>query len=302
MKTTMHINPIQKNILKTVALSFMLLIGAVAQAQTPDAPEAAETPELADAPELDDDAYVSGDTTNISIGCRSFSLVRYNEDSLCLDKKDKKRDDHKLNYWSGFDMGVNGFVNPSQSLSMGDDYAGFELDYGKSLSVSLNIAEKKAKLIGDAVGIYTGLGFEWNTYAFRNNSTLWSNTDTTAMFIDSTVAYSKNKLHATYLTVPLMLEFNTSTDYSSNFHIAVGLLGGWKIGSNYKVHYESEAERIRNKAKGNYNLNPIKYSAHARVGYGKFTLFASYGLSTLFEKDRGPEIYPVNVGITLIGF
>jgi hypothetical protein len=127
-----------------------------------------------------------------------------------------------------------------------------------------------------------------------------TNRDTTVAFIDTTLSYSKNKLHATYLTVPLMLEFNTSTDYYSSFHVAVGVVGAWKIGSNYKVNYESEGETIKNKSKGSYNLNPLKYSAHARIGYGKFTVFASYALSTLFEKGRGPEIYPFNVGITLV--
>jgi hypothetical protein len=39
-----------------------------------------------------------------------------------------------------------------------------------------------------------------------------------------------------------------------------------------------------------------------RVGYGKFNVYAEYGLSEMFRNGRGPELYPFSAGVTLIPF
>jgi hypothetical protein len=49
-------------------------------------------------------------------------------------------------------------------------------------------------------------------------------------------------------------------------------------------------------------LNPYKYGARVQIGYGDFNLFAEYDASTLFKDGKGPELYPVTAGITVLGF
>ena len=39
--------------------------------------------------------------------------------------------------------------------------------------------------------------------------------------------------------------------------------------------------------------------ATARIGWGWVNVFATYSLTTLFKTDRGPELYPFSVGLTI---
>jgi hypothetical protein len=48
-----------------------------------------------------------------------------------------------------------------------------------------------------------------------------------------------------------------------------------------------------------FNTNRI--SATARVGYGHFTLFASYQLTPLFKEGVAPTMRPLTIGLTLSG-
>jgi hypothetical protein len=38
-----------------------------------------------------------------------------------------------------------------------------------------------------------------------------------------------------------------------------------------------------------------------RIGYGNLDLYASYALTSMFQKNEGPQLYPFSVGITIIG-
>ena len=51
-----------------------------------------------------------------------------------------------------------------------------------------------------------------------------------------------------------------------------------------------------------FYLQPFKFDATVRFGYGIINLFATYSLNTMFQSGRGPELYPVTAGITLVGW
>jgi len=44
-------------------------------------------------------------------------------------------------------------------------------------------------------------------------------------------------------------------------------------------------------------VNPFRYDIIARVGYGDFTIFATYSLSSLFQPYKGPAVYPFSAGV-----
>ena len=292
MKTTKQHSKLVKGIAKSLLIAAALLPASMVSAQT-DTTSTAQ--------DYEESVNVGGDTTHLEFRCRNYTLIAHDVDSFCWEEH-HGIEEEDFTYWSGLDLGLNGFVTPKNSLGMEERYNGFELDYAKSLVVNLNFLEKKLSFDKRHSGIYTGLGIEWNTYAFRNNSALFATTDTTFTIEDTTFNYTKNKLHATYLTVPLMLEFNSSTKYNKNFHFAAGVVGALKLGSNWKRRFEDEGKEMRLKTRDDYNLNVFKYSAMARVGYGDVTFFASYSLNSLFETNRGPEVYPFTLGIQLLGF
>ncbi|MBP6428694.1 MAG: outer membrane beta-barrel protein, partial [Bacteroidia bacterium] len=152
------------------------------------------------------------------------------------------------------------------------------------------------------VWFFTGLGVTWNNYRFDDDIKL-SNGNFTNAYHDTTagVSHQKSKLVASYLTAPIMFEFFTSRKYKNAFHMGVGGTVGLLIGSHTKNKVEIDGETKKLKDFGDFNLNPFRYGFRVAMGYGRLNVFADYYASTLFKDKKGPVLYPVNVGITLVG-
>ncbi len=180
-----------------------------------------------------------------------------------------------------------------------------DLNYSKSLYFSLNLFEKNIRLYKNYVNLVTGLGFEWNSYNFKKNIILDPNADyisaSNTILAPSSATFSKNKLKVAYIKAPVLLEINTNSENpNKSFHISGGVEFAYKIGSKTKQVYEINGYEFNVKQHSDYHLADFKYSSTVRVGYGDyFTVFANYGLSQLFEKDKGPEVYPLTAGISL---
>jgi hypothetical protein len=228
-----------------------------------------------------------------------------------IHKEKKAPNKKKFVHWGGFDIGVCMLSTYDNKLKLSDELdttqlnTFLDLNYGKSLFFSLNPIEKNFRLYKNYLNIVTGLGIEWNSYNFKKNITL----DPNAPYISSSnttvapdsVKYLKNKLHATYLKVPLLLEVNTnSKNPDKSFHIAGGIEVAYKIGSNTKQKYEINGQEYKTKLRDDYHLADFKYSTVVRAGYGSYcTVFVNYSLSQLFEKDNGPAVYPFTAGISI---
>lgn len=214
----------------------------------------------------------------------------------------KKPSKNDLTHWGGLDLGMNFLVNSDNKMKYPANDEWIELDQAHSLSWRFNLLEQKIRIAKDYAGIITGVSLVYNSYSFDKNVALFSNADSTFAVLDTVAQYSKNKLRATYLQVPLMVEFNTSEDPERTFHIAAGIIGGWKIGSLYKQRFDTDGKEYKVKVSDDYNLSPLTLDATARIGYRNLTLFATYGLTSLFKDDKGPEVYPVTVGLSLMPF
>ena len=49
-------------------------------------------------------------------------------------------------------------------------------------------------------------------------------------------------------------------------------------------------------------MQPFRFNAAVRVGYGRVNLFATYSLNQMFREGAGPELHMVSVGITVVGW
>ncbi len=240
---------------------------------------------------------IDSDTTTIKMG---RSEIKIDDDGNVVIGKEKKEpvfDGH----WAGFHLGVNGLMDKNQSLDMPAGYEKLNLTYEKSINVQLNFYEQSFNLIRNKVGLVTGLGFMWDNYRFDDDVILNGSTDTLSFETPAADRnYKKSKLVATYLTLPLMLEFQTNADDDINsFHLSAGVVGGWRIGTHTKTVYNGDN---KNKEREDFYLNPFRGDAMVTVGWGKLNLYASYNLIPLFKDEKGPELYPFNIGIHLINF
>ncbi len=230
-----------------------------------------------------------------------------NDTTLKVPKKPHKKE---FAHWAGIDLGSAMLTTVDNKLRLSDaedtlqinDF--LELNYTKSVYFSLNLLETNIPLYKNYVNFVTGLGFEWNSYNFKENITLDPDADyigaNNTITAPSTVTFSKNKLKVAYIKAPLLLEINTNSENPrKSFHIAGGVEVGYKIGSKTKQVYETGGYEYTVKQRGEYHLADLKYSSTVRIGYGDYvTVFANYGLSQLFEKDKGPDVYPFTAGIS----
>lgn len=216
------------------------------------------------------------------------------------EKKQEEKRNLKFSNWNGIYLGVNGYTTPSGNTNLGVNNRFLELDYSKSITFGINFAEVKFKIVPKYVSLATGLGIQWNKYGFKNNYSLTYNQDSVFGIRDTMFTFTKNKLTATYLQIPLLLEFRTSSQPRKAFHMGFGVIGAFKIGSSLKQKYESGGFESQGRIKGHYQLNPFELYATARLGYGKrFDVFFNYGLNGLFESGKGPDLRPFTVGIYL---
>lgn len=240
---------------------------------------------------------IDSDTMTIKMGRSQIKIDDKGNVDIGKSKKKPSFDGH----WSGFYLGVNGFLNKDQELDIPEDYEKLDLKYEKSIDVQINFYEQNINLIGEKLGLITGLGLQWDNYRFDNDAILSMEGDTLGFDEPNPERdYKKSKLLTTYLNVPLFLEFQTNSDNNfDSFHLSAGIIGGWRIGSHSKIVYDG---RNKNKEREDFYTNPFRADAAFRIGWGKINLYAGYNLIPLFKDDKGPELYPFNAGLQILDF
>ncbi len=244
----------------------------------------------------------SSDTTRFKFNNKKILIIEGNDSVASKTKKPKKSIWH---HWSGVEFGFNGLLNSANKTDLGESY-NYLQNPGKSYHVAVNFYEKGFNLYKHKINLVTGLGLEFANYSIGNNVTLVPNGPLTVDDLRwSTYNYigdpsmPKNKLRANYLTIPLMLDLNTSKKVKNNWHISAGVIGAWRYGSFTKQIINTNGNDVKTKIKDDYSLNDFKVSATVRAGYRGLNIFANYGLTTLFTKKNNPNLYPVTVGVAL---
>ncbi len=137
-----------------------------------------------------------------------------------------------------------------------------------------------------------------------DNHNMYSNTRIdnvradTITFVPIEEVYQRSKINLTYFAIPM--EFK------------VRLKSGFKFGAGFKLRYMMSSKdkyigdvpgedpgRTNVKRKQISNMEDWTYGFTLRLGYKSFNLFGYYQISDIFQKGKGPEMYPISVGITL---
>jgi hypothetical protein len=109
--------------------------------------------------------------------------------------------------------------------------------------------------------------------------------------------YSKNKLAADYLTVPMMVNFNFTPKRKNGFGFSAGVSLGYLYSARNKTITSDEKKQ---KAKDDFSLEKWKFSYIAELSLGPVRLYGSYAFKNMYE--RGLDITPYNFGFRLSRF
>src|SRR5690606_31951940 len=153
------------------------------------------------------------------------------------DDSTKKKKSRVSTIWGILDLGFSNFTDKTNygltnSFLLNDPLGtpmnshDFKTRNGKSVNVNLWFFMQKVNLIKENVNLKYGLGLELNNYRFKSSVSLRDGgvlpysggmiTNQPFAFRD-TISFSKNKLAADYLTVPVMLNFSTNDKKGNSF-------------------------------------------------------------------------------------
>jgi len=205
-------------------------------------------------------------------------------------------------HWAGIDFGFNMFLNPDYS---GYDTEFMDIDELRSNSAYFNVLQQSIGLqrSRNKIGLVTGLGLHLQGYRLNDNITI-ARDENSVIQPQSLVAYDnqKSKLALISVMVPLLLEFQIPVNhYDNRIYFSAGPYGSVKLNSHTKVKYKLD-QKEKLKVVDHFSLRDFHYGLMVRTGYRSINLFATYDLVPLFRDERGPELTPFTVGITLIRF
>jgi Outer membrane protein beta-barrel domain len=175
----------------------------------------------------------------------------------------------------------------------------FKLRAGKSINVNVWFFMQKLNLVKHYVNLKYGVGLELNNYRYKSSISYkeggtipYTNTQTNAPFIfRDSVAFSKNKLAADYLTVPMMLNFNTNPNSKKKgLSISAGVSAGYLYSQRNK---QKSSERGKDLNKGDYDLNRFKLSYVGELGLGSVHFYGSYSPKSIYDHSLNMRPYTV---------
>ena len=246
-----------------------------------------------------------GDTiTKITVGRRQYLVIERPGRHTSIRVVKKKREKFK-GHWAGFDLGLNNYTEAPFQGGLPEGASWLDLNAGKSVSVGMNIFQYNIDLQKNRnnMGLVTGLGWIINNYRFDSQYVPTKNEQGITTYYEWEQSIEKSKLVTSFATIPLLFEYQfPDNGGDSRFFISAGVYGSFRLGSHLKVVYYEEGSREKEKSREDLNLNAFKYGFMVRGGYKWIKLFAQWDFTPMFEKDRGPEVYPWSIGMTLLQF
>jgi hypothetical protein len=222
--------------------------------------------------------------------------------------KEKTRVYHRKEYkpsaittnWLVLDLGFANYDdNTNYAASFASGFTGdgvgkdqMKLRTGKSVNVNLWLFMQRLNMIENIVNLKYGLGIELNNY--RYDEPVIFETSPTKVVIDNSTTYSKNKLAADYITIPMMLNFNFTPNKRRGFGLSVGASAGYLYSSRQKT---ITALYGKEKNHNDFDLRKWKISYIGELQLGPVTLYGSLATESMFEK--GLDQTPYNFGIRL---
>lgn len=147
---------------------------------------------------------------------------------------------------------------------------------------------------GNSPRLKYGFMFQWNKYELKDNKILVQNGNTNTLETFSS-DLKQSEFRNTNLVFPLYFEFGPMKTikkkdrvrYINNgkFKFGIGAYGGLNLGSQLKLRYKEDGDRVKQKIRRDFNVSNFVYGLGTYVGVGDMSLYAKYDLSETFKNQ-----------------
>lgn len=250
----------------------------------------------------------SNDTTKLRLGNKNIIIVdndledlddidEIDEDSICYD-----RTKNFESYWASFTFGINSYFAADYETNLPLESSFMDLNVGKSWEIGLNIWDFDLSIIKNRIGLNSGIGFKFNNYRFNQNTILTpsylSTSDVLSYSMDTINEFKKNKLSVYSIQMPLMLSIHIPMK-KDVFIISAGGYAGIRYHSFTKQKIKTDNSVIKTKHNDDFNISPFFYGMEARIGTDDFMIYAHVDMTSMFDENKGPELYPFSIGAVI---
>lgn len=197
--------------------------------------------------------------------------------------------------FSRFDLGLSKYLD-NNSFTLSPENSFLENKTWKTINVAFDVFQLQYRVTSN-FKVYLAGGFDWNHIRLKQNINILPD-QPSLTYEPSDIDYEKNRLTSTYLRIPLGLQFRTNDDNRGRrLYFTAGPEIGFLL--NGKLKQKSD-EQGKEKVKDDFNFNPFRYGAYARLGYGDFGVFTKYYFSDVFADGQGPtELKNLSFGFML---
>jgi hypothetical protein len=123
------------------------------------------------------------------------------------------------------------------------------------------------------------------------------------------LAYKRSKINLTYLDLPIEFRYKAKGGFKVGVGFKVGYLidskqkyvGDWPVDFSFEEE-EVQYNEVKQKWKKINHVEKWSYGVTLRVGYKFISVFGYYQFSKIFESARGPDMFPVSLGLTITSF
>lgn len=139
-----------------------------------------------------------------------------------------------------------------------------------------------------------GLSLMYNNLRPTDNRSFVVNGNKTTLETNP-IHLKDSRFRNVYLVVPVHLELDFTkkrvtekkTYFRSHesFRMGIGGYAGINVKSKQILHYEIDDHNVKERTKGDFNVNDFIYGLSAYVGYGEISLYMKYDLSPIFRNN-----------------
>ena len=174
----------------------------------------------------------------------------------------------------------------------------FDFGYGASFQLMYDY-QFQAKVLSGAIGIAYSNDNYYNNGYISHYDTINGDYTTFYPFGDLDSAVKRNKYVTNYLDIPVELRFRSKPNIKGHsWKASLGFRVGFRLGS----HTRTTTDKGRYEIYNHDSLRRLRYGITARVGYGRVGLVYYYGITRLFDDNRGHELIPWSLGLTISPF